>query len=1049
MKPTKFRIACIILPLFIALCVGTASAAGSGTLAATDALQIRGGEDGHVFIFLNGSYDPAVGGLELSVFYNESIAEATTFVRNPEAGSGVTPRDLSSGFSPQLANDVGIPTETWLWDITFRARVNDGSVMTVGLVPSVVSSVNLPPDDYLSVTAVHNATFSTKDEVLPVINITTPVTVSPTFNIAGTIYDVGGMGTAQATLKNTTHAAVTYDLTLNGLAPTCTFSEQVTWPIEDGVTLTVTATDDAGNTNTSSQVINVVDVGFSNPEPTGYINATPAQAQAFMSQIDKTEPITMYLGSATYGPTRLTLDTTTDYAKGDLPNDLVDGEYWVNVSGTDNFGDERCLNWTFTLDATAPVINSFTITDSDGDGYIEAEEDLTLTWVATDRYFKNVTLMDVNSREVLWSSDDASGSDTIQIDDGNRDLAFRAYDRAGNYDSRAFHLYYDYMIWVNSTKVGEVSGIDTTYTAAKDLSRTAVSSITLYNGCTVPLPSLETLERTVTNLGQVTSDTYVTADNTANRTLVGNETYQTAWVYNPGKTFDFSVKVAHAPRAVLVLGEANESYIADLINAGKGGINSIDYTELIQKTAYIFIEGGWAKVAVDDNGKITMPAQSGNAITTGSGSIAETLRHSKNQVNLDTGYRLSTQNLDAITLAPGDYALAAITMDGDRIGLLAAMPVIVMESGDQGAIDPVTVKQNETFTAQFTYDTPCERLGVVLLRDVTYEGTAFIDAAKLSKDKGTLKQALKLNITHGGIPATQKLIGNIYVSPSSGKYAVANTNKATISTSGLEPGSYHVYMIGQSKNGTVQAYGMHTLEITTETTPKPTPKPPSGGGGGGGGSSPTYTSYTGTGTLTVNNVGTVLRSIKVNADDKVGSLLVPIGVKALDKDGKPLTSITLTPLASDKMPAVPSGALFKFAGYVYEAGPDGATFEPGITLAFDLPADAWNALDPDNNDFKVKWYNEETEEWEDVPTTTYKSTRSVDAEITHFSTFALFTEPVTTPTETPTPPVDIDTPTTPPGDEKPPAGEFPTTIFAIVVVLVIVIAAGYFFIVRK
>jgi len=30
-------------------------------------------------------------------------------------------------------------------------------------------------------------------------------------------------------------------------------------------------------------------------------------------------------------------------------------------------------------------------------------------------------------------------------------------------------------------------------------------------------------------------------------------------------------------------------------------------------------------------------------------------------------------------------ALAAITIDGDRLGLLAAMPVIVMESGDQGA----------------------------------------------------------------------------------------------------------------------------------------------------------------------------------------------------------------------------------------------------------------------------------------------------------------------------------------------------------------------------
>lgn len=1041
MKPTKFRIACIILPLFIALCVGTASAAGSGTLAATDALQIRGGEDGHVFIFLNGSYDPAVGGLELSVFYNESIAEATTFVRNPEAGSGVTPRDLSSGFSPQLANDVGIPTETWLWDITFRARVNDGSVMTVGLVPSVVSSVNLPPDDYLSVTAVHNATFSTKDEVLPVINITTPVTVSPTFNIAGTIYDVGGMGTAQATLKNTTHAAVTYDLTLNGLAPTCTFSEQVTWPIEDGVTLTVTATDDAGNTNTSSQVINVVDVGFSNPEPTGYINATPAQAQAFMSQIDKTEPITMYLGSATYGPTRLTLDTTTDYAKGDLPNDLVDGEYWVNVSGTDNFGDERCLNWTFTLDATAPVINSFTITDSDGDGYIEAEEDLTLTWVATDRYFKNVTLMDVNSREVLWSSDDASGSDTIQIDDGNRDLAFRAYDRAGNYDSRAFHLYYDYMIWVNSTKVGEVSGLDTTYTAVKDVSRTAVSSITLY-GCTVTLPTLNQLQKNVTNVGWVTPDTYVVVDKNANKTISGSETYQNAWVLDPNTDLDFLVKVPHVHNATLVLGEANESYIDELIRGGRGGMHSVNYTELIKKAAYIFIDGGWAKVTVDDDGTISIPEHSGNNITN-AGNISATLRHPDNQVDLHTGYRLSTQGLTAITPAPGDYALAAIAMDGDRIGLLGAMPIMVMESPDQGAITPTSVQQNATFTAQFRYDTPCERLGVVVLRNVAYDGNALIDMSTLGRD------TLRLNLTYNGIAATQKLAGNVYVSPSSGKYVVANTNQATISTTGLEPDTYQVYMVGQSANGTMQAYGQHTLTITPHVTPTPT-APPHHGGGGGGGSSKAPVSYTTTGTLLTNSAGTVLKSIRVNAEDNVGSLLIPIGTKALDADGNPLSSISLKPLTGSDVPAAPTGAVFQFAGYAYEAGPAGATFEPGITLTFDIPDDVWETLYLPGNQLTVKWYNPETDLWEDLPVTVSPGSKTVTATVTHFSTFALFTEPVTTPvtpTETATTAPATQT-TTPPG-EQPGEGLPMTMILSIFAVVVIIVAAGYFFMMRK
>jgi hypothetical protein len=245
----------------------------------------------------------------------------------------------------------------------------------------------------------------------------------------------------------------------------------------------------------------------------------------------------------------------------------------------------------------------------------------------------------------------------------------------------------------------------------------------------------------------------------------------------------------------------------------------------------------------------------------------------------------------------------------------------------------------------------------------------------------------------------------------------------------------------------VTSYNEAIITLTT-VTPTPTPYTPGRSSGGGSGSS--YTSYTGTGTLKVGSSGTVLRSIMVNAEDKVGSLFVPIGIKALDKDGNPLTGITLTPISSDEMPAVPSGAAFKFAGYVYEASPEGATFDPGITLTFEIPEDAWRTLDPENNDFTVKWYNKETGQWEDVPTTVYKSTRSVDAEITHFSIFALFTEPATTttPTETETPATPTE-PTTPPAGEAPAEGLPMTMILAIFAVLVIIIAAGYFFMVRK
>jgi len=240
------------------------------------------------------------------------------------------------------------------------------------------------------------------------------------------------------------------------------------------------------------------------------------------------------------------------------------------------------------------------------------------------------------------------------------------------------------------------------------------------------------------------------------------------------------------------------------------------------------------------------------------------------------------------------------------------------------------------------------------------------------------------------------------------------------------------------------------------TTPEPKPTQSSGGGGGGGGGSGSPVSpeppisYEEKGSLMTDSNGIMARSVVISAADKVASLFVPSGVKALDANGNPLSEISIRALASDKMPAVPAGAAFMFAGYVYEASPEGATFDPGITLTFDIPEDVWNTLDPENNDFTVKWYNKQTGQWEDVPTTVSKSTRSVDAKVTHFSTFALFTEPVTTttPTETDTP-VTPTKPTTPPAGETPSEGLPMTMILAIFAVLVIIIAAGYFFMVRK
>jgi len=69
-------------------------------------------------------------------------------------------------------------------------------------------------------------------------------------------------------------------------------------------------------------------------------------------------------------------------------------------------------------------------------------------------------------------------------------------------------------------------------------------------------------------------------------------------------------------------------------------MGSVDYTELIRKTAYIFIEGGWAQITVGDDGIITQGPKSGNNLTTSAEGISATLRDADNQVNLDgAGYR--------------------------------------------------------------------------------------------------------------------------------------------------------------------------------------------------------------------------------------------------------------------------------------------------------------------------------------------------------------------------------------------------------------------------
>ena len=258
----------------------------------------------------------------------------------------------------------------------------------------------------------------------------------------------------------------------------------------------------------------------------------------------------------------------------------------------------------------------------------------------------------------------------------------------------------------------------------------------------------------------------------------------------------------------------------------------------------------------------------------------------------------------------------------------------------------------------------------------------------------------------------------------------------------------------ESTDGDVSGnHGDSDVWVVKLPSPTPSPKPTSNPSGGGGRSTATET-HSGSGALKVNKEGTVLITTQVNAIDGVGNLLLPIGTMAHDADGNPITEVSIEP--SIEVPPVPAGATFQFTGYTYRASPAGATFDPAITLTLEIPEDVWNTLDLESEQPAVKWYNEEIGGWEDIPTTFDPNTRTVKATVTHFSTFALFTEPVevaATPTETPTGGIPTTAPTAPatpaPGEERPAPGLPVTMNLAIFAVVVIIVAAGYFLLMRR
>ena len=168
---------------------------------------------------------------------------------------------------------------------------------------------------------------------------------------------------------------------------------------------------------------------------------------------------------------------------------------------------------------------------------------------------------------------------------------------------------------------------------------------------------------------------------------------------------------------------------------------------------------------------------------------------------------------------------------------------------------------------------------------------------------------------------------------------------------------------------------------------------PNGGGGGGFGPTPALpstgeeirTNLFGTeASFPISPSGEMLETIEAVSEDEMLTLTILKGTIALDKDDNPLTSLEAEVDTSPPSPPEDTSII----GLAYDFGPDGANFNPPVTLTRsydpnDIPEDVAA------EDLVLAWYDEGADKWVELDCVVNISNNTITASIEHFTTFAI------------------------------------------------------------
>jgi transcriptional regulator with XRE-family HTH domain len=184
--------------------------------------------------------------------------------------------------------------------------------------------------------------------------------------------------------------------------------------------------------------------------------------------------------------------------------------------------------------------------------------------------------------------------------------------------------------------------------------------------------------------------------------------------------------------------------------------------------------------------------------------------------------------------------------------------------------------------------------------------------------------------------------------------------------------------------------------------------------------------------------------VSATSDDDKVTLEITRGVIGKTKEGAPLNRININKMDPSNAPPAPEGD--EIIGLPYDFGPDGATFDPEITITFDIPNGYTEGM-------TIAYYSDSTGEWIPINNVVIDvASGKISGTIGHFTTFAIISVTEPTPTEpTPTEPTPTEpTPTEPTPTEPTPTE--PTTnwwLWGAIIAAVVIVALVVLVIIRR